>query len=46
MHLFVTHDDVLTAFVSVIKQSLKAHGPLVITCYQTSYMDTFYIIIK
>ncbi len=28
MHLLVIHDNVLTAFVSVIKQSAKAYGPL------------------
>ncbi len=30
VHLFVMHDNVLTASVSVIKQRVKAHGPLVL----------------
>ncbi len=28
MHLFVIHDNVVTAFVSVIKQIIKAHEHL------------------
>ncbi len=28
MHLFVIHDNVLTAFVSIIKQIVKAYEPL------------------
>ena len=31
MHLFVICDTVLTAFVSVIKQCVKAHGPIVLS---------------
>ncbi len=30
MHLFVIHGNVLIAFVGVIRQSVKAHGPLVL----------------
>ncbi len=31
-HLFVIHYNVLTAFISVIKQIVKAYGLLVISC--------------
>ena len=33
MHLFVKEDNVLTAFVSVIKHDVKTHGPLVYFCF-------------
>ena len=45
MFLFVIHDNVVTAFVSAIKQNVKAHRPLVYDAVR-AYRYKFYMSCK
>ena len=41
MNFFVMHVNVLTAFVSVVKQNAKVHGPLVPNFHVFNLNDIF-----